>query len=399
MHARHLLLALAAAAAAGSVPFQAVHAAGVQDAAQPSQRQRASRDPGADDVRFMRAAARAGAFEVGAGEIAQSRGQDAAVRQYGQQLVHDDAAANRELRHIAGNFAITLPRLPSAAQQNVLERLRQADARKFDAEFMEQVGVEAHDRAIALFQHEAIAPSADPALQHFARTTLPMLVQHRRLAESVQARADSSGAPGPTARVSAQSAGGAQLAIQEAVQVVHRMKSDPDVAGLLRQAKGVFIVPDDGRAELGLPEQDREGVLVTRKGQGFGNPVFYDVGGVSVGAQPKAAAAQVAFLLMSDRALQRFRSAQKFSLDAHAGLAIGTASAWGQGSGGKPDDVVVWPGTKAPYAGASVALTDVTVDQAENHGYYGRSDTSPQAILDGQLENPHNNVLGMVLAV
>jgi lipid-binding SYLF domain-containing protein/predicted outer membrane protein len=336
---------------------------------------------------------------VSAGEIAQSRGQDAALRDYGQRLVHDHAAANRELRRIAGNFAMTLPRLPSPAQENVLERLRQADAGKFDAEFMEQVGVEAHDRAIALFQHEANAPSADPALQHFARTTLPTLEQHRRVAENVQARAASSGAREHTPRIPAQPASGAQLEIREAVQVVHRMKSDPQVAGLLRQAKGVFILPDDGRAELGVPVQGRQGVLVTRKGEGFGNPVFYNMGGVSLGAQPGAAAGQVALLLMSDRAVQRFRSAQKFSLDAGAGLAIGTASARGPATGAKTDDVVVWSGSQGPYAGASVALKDVLVDKAADHEYYGRSDTSPQAILDGQLENPHNNVLGMVLAV
>lgn len=402
MPARNLLLALAAAAAAACVPLQAVHAADVQDAAQPAHRHRASRAPGADDRRFMQEAARGGGFEVSAGQIAQSRGRDAAVRQYGQRLVRDHAAANRELRRIAGNFAITLPRLPSSAQQNVLERLRQVDAGKFDAEFMEQVGVEAHDRAIALFQQEANAPSADPALQHFARTTLPTLEQHRRIAENVQARAASPGAGEHTARASgasAHTASGAQGEIQEAVQVVQRMKSDPDVAGLLRHARGVFILPDYGRAALGVGVQGGQGVLVTRKGQGFGNPVFYNMGGVSLGAQAGAAAGQVAFLLMSDRAVQRFRSSQKFSLNADAGLTIGPASARGQASGGKIDDVAVWSGTKGAYAGASVALTDVMVDQDANRKYYGSSDASPRAILDGKLDNPHNNVLGMVLAV
>jgi len=399
MPARSLLVALLGTAAAAVLPLQSGFAA-TAGAVRTAHSHRASRAPGADDRQFMRTAAQSGRFEVAAGQIAQSQGQTAGVRQYGQRLVHDHTAADRKLQHIAANFAITLPGTPAPEQQHILERLRGVHGASFDSEFMEQVGVESHDRAIALFQQEANAPSADPALQHYARATLPTLEQHRRIAQQVQARlsrtpddqraAVNNGAHQPS---------GALGEIQEAVQVVHRMKSDRSVADLLQRARGVFILPDYGRAAVGVGVQGGQGVLETRTGSGFGNPVFYNMGGVSLGAQVGAAGGQLAFLLMTDKAVQQFRSGQKFSLNADAGLTIGDLSTRGQASGGKVEDVVVWSGTKGAYVGASVALTDVVVDQQANRAYYGRTDATPQAILSGKLDNPHNNVLGKVLAV
>ena len=101
--------------------------------------------------------------------------------------------------------------------------------------------------------------------------------------------------------------------ITEAVQVVQRMKRDPGLLALLERAKAVFILTDYGRAGFGIGAQGGEGVLVTRQGERFSNPVFYNLGGVSIGAQAGVAGGEVAMLLMTDRAVENFRSGRKFS--------------------------------------------------------------------------------------
>jgi lipid-binding SYLF domain-containing protein len=60
---------------------------------------------------------------------------------------------------------------------------------------------------------------------------------------------------------------------------------------------------------------------------------------------------------------------------------------------------VVWSGTSGAYAGFSLGLTDVAVDAQANRAYYGRPEISPLEILAGRVENPQQNVLGIVLGV
>lgn len=189
----------------------------------------------------------------------------------------------------------------------------------------------------------------------------------------------------------------ARQKVQGAVQVVQKMKSDPRLTQLLERAHGVFIVPNYGRGALGIGAQGGEGLLVTRNGEQFGSPAFYNMGGVSIGAQVGAAAGEVAFLLMTERAVQQFRSDRKFSLNADAGLTIGNYSARAQTSAGKVQDVVVWSDTEGAYAGVSAGVTDILPDNEANRAYYGRSDATPLTILSGRMEDPYGNALGSVL--
>ena len=102
-------------------------------------------------------------------------------------------------------------------------------------------------------------------------------------------------------------------------------------------------------------------------------------------------------LLMTDKAVNEFASGKKFSLNADAGLTVVNWSRRAQMSGGKVQDVILWSNAKGAYAGASVGVNDVMLDDEANRAYYRRKDLSPQQIIAGQIESPHNNTLGMVL--
>jgi len=174
--------------------------------------------------------------------------------------------------------------------------------------------------------------------------------------------------------------------VSEAVQALHKMRSDPETDVLMKGAKGIFIVPNYGRGAFLVGGQGGEGAMVAREGGHWSNPVFYKVGGISVGAQFGAEGGQIAMLLMTDRAVDRFKQ-NNFSLNADAGLTIIDYSAKVQGALGK-GDVVFWSDTKGAYAGASLSATDITYDADANRAYYRASDVTPERILSGQVMNP-----------
>lgn len=183
--------------------------------------------------------------------------------------------------------------------------------------------------------------------------------------------------------------------VNEAAKVVQQMKSDPQVNKLMQQAKAIFIVPDYGRAGLVIGGQGGEGVLVARNRGKWSGPVFYHLGGVSIGAQAGAAAGSIAMLLMNDKAVNSFRQNNNFSLNVDAGLSIINYSARAQGSAGN-GDVIVWSGTEGAYAGATVGVTDIHPDDADNRAFYRKS-VSAQDIISGKVSSPQARRLEQVL--
>jgi lipid-binding SYLF domain-containing protein len=45
-----------------------------------------------------------------------------------------------------------------------------------------------------------------------------------------------------------------------------------------------------------------------------------------------------------------------------------------------------------------VGINDVIYDADATQAYYGKRELDPAQILDGRVQNPQSNVLGMVLA-
>jgi len=179
----------------------------------------------------------------------------------------------------------------------------------------------------------------------------------------------------------------AQDIVKEAKQVVANMKKDPNAASLLKQAKGVFIVPDYAKAAFIVGGKGGSGVLVAHTGNGWSDPAFYDIGAISLGAQAGAEAGQIAMILMTDKALNSFKGNNNFSLNAQAGLTIVNYSGRTQASAGK-GDVVVWANTSGALVDASFNVTDIKWDTEQNRAYYGEQEVSASEILEGEEKNP-----------
>lgn len=184
--------------------------------------------------------------------------------------------------------------------------------------------------------------------------------------------------------------------ISKAAQTVKVMEKDPQLKKMLQQAKGVFIVPDYGRAALGVGGQGGAGVLVAHRGGKWASPGFYNFGGVSIGAQAGVSAGRIAMLLMTDKALNSFGTNNKFALDADAGLTVIDWSKRGTGSAGH-GDIVMWSDTKGLFADLNVGITDVNFDEEETKAFYGKPVTA-QDIVSGKETSAKAKALISALA-
>lgn len=178
--------------------------------------------------------------------------------------------------------------------------------------------------------------------------------------------------------------------VQKSAEVIEKLREDPEGRELLNQARAVFIVPDYGRAALGIGGAGGQGVLVAKNEGAWSAPAFYNMGAINVGLQAGIEAGEVAFLIMSEPALKGFRDGQNFSLNADAGLTIIDFSARGQASAGKGEDVVVWSDTEGLFADLAISVADIFWDEEANQAYYDQ--TVAQAdIIDGNVQDPQGD--------
>jgi len=128
------------------------------------------------DSSFYKSAAEGGMFEVDAGNLAQSKGNSQAVKDFGAMMVKDHSAANDKLKSIAATKGVTLPTSASVAQMATKAKLDMLSGDSFDKSYIKSQ-LRAHRQTIALFKKE-IASGQDADAKTFATDTLPTVRAH-----------------------------------------------------------------------------------------------------------------------------------------------------------------------------------------------------------------------------
>lgn len=177
----------------------------------------------------------------------------------------------------------------------------------------------------------------------------------------------------------------AQAQVNQSHAVIQHMEQDPHMRGLLQRSKGVLVVPRFGQGGLVVGARGGEGVLLAHQNGHWSEPAFYNLGGISIGAQAGGAGGSIAYILMTQNALNDMMGSNNFSLNANSGLSIVNYSAKAQAAWGK-SDVVVWSDVKGAYAGATIGATNIAEDKDQNKAYYGQQATVNQ-ILKSQVHN------------
>jgi len=135
------------------------------------------------DRSFIERAVSGGMAEIQTAQLAQQRSNSPQVRQFASRIIADHTQANGELQQIAQDQNITLPEQPSAKDASAYRRLIGLNGTAFDQAYA-QAEISDHQQDIALFRKEAQS-GQDPAAKSFAQKTLPILVQHLQLAQSL----------------------------------------------------------------------------------------------------------------------------------------------------------------------------------------------------------------------
>lgn len=190
----------------------------------------------------------------------------------------------------------------------------------------------------------------------------------------------------------------AERHVLQATNIVHTLDADTRMRSLLDTAKGIFIVPANKRAAVGIGAEGGAGLLLVKHEDGsWSQPVFYNTGGLSLGLQAGAEGGALVFLLNNQKAVDAFLKKTSVSLGAKAGLTVINWNRMVQGTAGR-GDVIAWSDNKGLFGdAASVELSGVRINQGVNKAYY-RSTLSASDIIGGKASNPQAESLVQALS-
>jgi putative membrane protein len=138
----------------------------------------------AADRAFAEKAAMGSAAEVQSGRLAEQKGMNGQVKQFGARMVQDHGKAGDELKRIAAGKGLTLPDGPGPEAKREMDKLDKVAGADFDRAYMSHM-VADHKKDIAECEKEA-SSGQDADIKAFAAKTLPTLREHLKLAVSAE---------------------------------------------------------------------------------------------------------------------------------------------------------------------------------------------------------------------
>jgi putative membrane protein len=136
------------------------------------------------DDQFAKEAASGGMAEVKLGQLAQEKGSNEAVKNFGSRMVNDHSKAADELKAAATQSNINLPSKLNARDEATYNRLSRMSGSAFDREYAKTM-VTDHTQDVAEFRKEAI-DGQDASIRNFASETLPTLQEHLKQAREME---------------------------------------------------------------------------------------------------------------------------------------------------------------------------------------------------------------------
>ena len=134
------------------------------------------------DRDFASKAAQGGMSEVELGNLAQQRGSNAYIKEFGRKLVEDHTKLNTDLKDIAAKLNLSLPMDVSREQRKTIDKFAKLSGAEFDREFWKD-SVSDHRDDIDEFRKESDRGD-NQDLRSFASNSVPTLEEHLRLAEN-----------------------------------------------------------------------------------------------------------------------------------------------------------------------------------------------------------------------
>jgi putative membrane protein len=132
---------------------------------------------------FVTVAAISDMFEIESSKLAQQKA-DAASKAFAAKMVADHSKTSAELKSLAANAKVELPKGMDSSHQSKLDKLKSLNGNDFDDEY-DSMQVAAHKDAVSLFERYAKGGEHN-GLKAFAAKTLPHLQQHLKMAQELK---------------------------------------------------------------------------------------------------------------------------------------------------------------------------------------------------------------------
>ena len=132
---------------------------------------------------FAQELARGNIAEIELGKLAQQKGSNEAVKDFGSRMVNDHTQLNNQLKEWARTNGVSLPTAVSSAQADQKRKLEGMSGQAFDRAYIDYM-LSDHQNDVKEVQHAA-ETAQDPQIKQLAEKTLPELQDHLRLAENV----------------------------------------------------------------------------------------------------------------------------------------------------------------------------------------------------------------------
>lgn len=176
--------------------------------------------------------------------------------------------------------------------------------------------------------------------------------------------------------------------LRAATDVLDELRAQRDQKipeSLLQRAYGVAVIPSVTKLAFFLGGRRGSGVLTVRDAQGrFGNPIFVNLTGGSVGWQFGAQETDVVLVFTTRRGVEGIAGG-KVTLGAGASVAAGPVGRQAEAAAGTSAEVYSYSRARGLFAGVALDGTAITMDNKGNGNFYGRSGVLPSEIMSGAV--------------
>ena len=179
MKFRYSLQVMTVALGLSAILIGAVHAQASDAPASDAPVSRTKLSPA--DQQFVQDASKSDATEIAASKIALKNSNDPHVRKFAQQMIADHTKLSHGMAALVSKKGFTTT--PSA-DSALVGKLQTLKGKEFDQAYVEQIGVEAHQRAVDLFQQESQS-GTDAQLKAAATHALPTIRHHLEMAQQL----------------------------------------------------------------------------------------------------------------------------------------------------------------------------------------------------------------------
>lgn len=143
---------------------------------------------------FLVTAAQINLGEIELGTLAEQKGNNQAIRDFGKRMVEDHSKLEARLQELAKTKGVTLPTQAGPSVASLRSQFSADSGKQFDQAYLQHM-LAGHKEAINEFENE-IEHGQNAAYKSYAENALPVIQDHIRIAEDVAGKMHMAGSAG-----------------------------------------------------------------------------------------------------------------------------------------------------------------------------------------------------------